>query len=48
MIPRAPDPEVVDFVKALARANAARDIALLRRQEGNSGEQLESRRTAAR
>jgi hypothetical protein len=24
----APDPKLVDFVKALARANAARDIAI--------------------
>jgi len=27
------DPQVIDFVKALARANAARDIARLRAKE---------------
>jgi hypothetical protein len=30
----APDPKLVDFVKALARANAARDIA--KAQERNA------------
>ena len=29
----APDPALIDFVKALARANAARDIALARQKE---------------
>jgi hypothetical protein len=41
------DPSVVDFVKALARANAARDIARLQRREGNS-DGKDERRAASR
>lgn len=41
------DPDVVDFVKALARANAARDIARLQRVEGNRDEPAEERRAAS-
>jgi hypothetical protein len=33
MTKRPVDPSVADFVKALARANAARDIAALRSKE---------------
>ena len=32
------DPNVVDFVKALARASAARDIARLKEREGDHRE----------
>lgn len=32
------DPSVVDFVKALARANAARDIARLKEKDGRQHE----------
>lgn len=49
MISKRPlDPAVVDFVKALARANAARDIARLRASEGNSHGPAEQRAAAAR
>lgn len=41
------DPDVVDFVKALARANAARDIARLQRVEGSRDEQPEGKRAAS-
>lgn len=41
------DPDVVDFVKALARANAARDIARLHRVEGSRDGTDERRRAAS-
>lgn len=41
------DPAVVDFVKALARANAARDSARARSREGKRNEHGEGRRAAS-
>ncbi|MCP5385988.1 MAG: hypothetical protein H6916_04120 [Novosphingobium sp.] len=41
------DPDVVDFVKALARANAARDIARRQQMEGSRHEQPEGKRAAS-
>jgi hypothetical protein len=38
------DPSVADFVKALARANAARDIARLHGREGSKDATDERRR----
>jgi hypothetical protein len=40
------DPAVIDFVKALARANAARDIELARRSDRTSGNGQPAQRTA--
>ena len=43
------DPQVIDFVKALARANAARDIARLREKDrkGESDAEQQPFRPAA-
>lgn len=48
MTKRPVDPSVADFVKALARANAARDIAELRKRDGHETDcRRSARKTAA-